>query len=85
MRSGHGHDANARRNADVDRGCDHQQATLLTPRAIHRDGLHGAREYEAHAVDFIAEDAKELRWREWQMQVLWLVDLVDVIAPFVGT
>ena len=33
-------------------------ATLLTPRAIHRDGLHGARKYEAHAFDFIAEDAQ---------------------------
>src|SRR5262249_31154505 len=79
------HDSNARCNGDVDRGRDRQHAALLAPRASHSDSLHGAREPESHAFDFITEDAEELRRREWQMEVLWFVDLVYVVAPFVCT
>src|SRR5262245_16476703 len=84
-RGGDWHDSNTRRNGDVDRGRNRQHAALLAPRASNRDGLHGAREQEAHAFDFITVDAEELRRREWQMEVLWFVDLVDVVAPFVCT
>src|SRR5262245_17292285 len=79
------HDSNAWRDGDVDRGRDCQQAALLAPRASNRDGLHGPREQESHAFDVITEYAGDLRRRKWQMEVLWLVDLIDVVAPFVRT
>ena len=58
---------------------------LALPGAINRDSLHGAREQELHAFDFITEYAEDLRRREWKVEVLWFVDLVDVVAPFVCT
>src|SRR5215471_3763937 len=82
-RGGDWHDTHARRNGDINRGRDREQAALLAPRASHRDSLHGTRERESHAFDFITEDADKLRWREWQMEVLRVVELVNVVVPFV--
>src|SRR5262249_29411132 len=68
-RGGALHDCNARRHGDVNLRRDRQHAALPPPRALHRDGLHGATYREAPAFDFITEDADEIRRREWQMEV----------------